>query len=187
MPTEYTRPLRGQPLPIELHNTVYASGGEPRDGLCDEAGLRAWLAAFAGDLPVAADAVDTTRIAEFLALRRAVRDALQARLAGAPIPAAARNSLNAASAASPRSRQLKADGSAATRHHADDPTTIALAAIATATIELAGDPRAGDLRVCGAPGCVLMFLKDHPRRAWCSDGCGNRARQARHYARTQRG
>jgi predicted RNA-binding Zn ribbon-like protein len=187
VPNEYPGPLRGQPLPIELHNTLYASGGEPRDGLHDGAGLRAWLEALAGELPGAAGAVDTTRIAEFRALRRAVRDALQARLAGAPIPAAARRCLNAASAASPRSKRLAADGSAAIRHHADDPTTIALAAIAAATIELAGGPRAGDLRVCGAPGCVLMFLKDHPRRAWCSDGCGNRARQARHYARTQRG
>jgi hypothetical protein len=42
------------------------------------------------------------------------------------------------------------------------------------------------LRACGAPGCVLMFLKDHPRREWCSNACGNRARQARHYDRTRK-
>jgi predicted RNA-binding Zn ribbon-like protein len=40
-----------------------------------------------------------------------------------------------------------------------------------------------DLRACGAPGCVLMFVKDHPRREWCSVACGNRARQARLTAR----
>ncbi len=40
-----------------------------------------------------------------------------------------------------------------------------------------------ELRACLAPGCVLYFVKDHPRRAWCSTGCGNRVRAARHYAR----
>ena len=36
---------------------------------------------------------------------------------------------------------------------------------------------------CRAPGCVLYFVRNHPRREWCSDGCGNRARVARHYQR----
>jgi predicted RNA-binding Zn ribbon-like protein len=31
---------------------------------------------------------------------------------------------------------------------------------------------------------VLVFLKQHPRREWCSAACGNRARQAGHYRRT---
>jgi len=39
------------------------------------------------------------------------------------------------------------------------------------------------LRACMAPACVLYYLQDHPRRAWCSPLCGNRARAARHYAR----
>ena len=40
-----------------------------------------------------------------------------------------------------------------------------------------------ELRACGGPGCVLYFVRDHPRREWCSAGCGNRARVARHYRR----
>jgi predicted RNA-binding Zn ribbon-like protein len=79
--------------------------------------------------------------------------------------------------------QLAADGTRRVRYHADDPTTIVHAAIAHATIALIGSPQARELAVCGAPGCVLMFLRSHPRRAWCSTACGNRARQARHYAR----
>ena len=39
------------------------------------------------------------------------------------------------------------------------------------------------LRACLAPGCVLYFVKDHPRREWCGPACGNRARAARHYRR----
>jgi CGNR zinc finger len=37
-----------------------------------------------------------------------------------------------------------------------------------------------------APRCVLISLKNHPRRTWCSTACGTRARQARHYARKRR-
>lgn len=40
-----------------------------------------------------------------------------------------------------------------------------------------------ELKACGGPGCVLYFVRDHPRREWCSAGCGNRARVARHYRR----
>ncbi|MDR6317410.1 putative RNA-binding Zn ribbon-like protein [Actinoplanes couchii] len=42
-----------------------------------------------------------------------------------------------------------------------------------------------DLRACPGPGCVLHFVRDSPRREWCSPGCGNRARAARHYARSR--
>ncbi|WP_225993278.1 CGNR zinc finger domain-containing protein [Actinomadura rudentiformis] len=42
------------------------------------------------------------------------------------------------------------------------------------------------LRACLAPGCVLYFLKNHPRREWCTAACGNRARGARHYRRHRR-
>jgi predicted RNA-binding Zn ribbon-like protein len=47
---------------------------------------------------------------------------------------------------------------------------------------LAGESR-GRLRACLAPNCVLYFVKEHTRREWCSPGCGNRARVARHYQR----
>ena len=99
------------------------------------------------------------------------------------MPSRARRALNDAAAACPRSTQLAADGTRRVRYHADDPTQIALAAIAAETIALVSGPRARDLRACDAPGCGVAFLRDHPRRTWCSPACGNRARQARHYAR----
>lgn len=39
------------------------------------------------------------------------------------------------------------------------------------------------LGACHGPGCVLYFERRPARRGWCSDGCGNRARVARHYQR----
>jgi len=58
-----------------------------------------------------------------------------------------------------------------------------LSSIAHQSIDLlVGEDRV-NLRACYAPGCVLYFVKDHPRREWCSHACGNRARAARHYRR----
>ena len=167
-----------------MHNTRYAGADRaPVDGIADAAALSAWLAAVQADLPVPAVAIDAGRFAAFRALRDAVRAALGARIEHRTIPPRARRALNDASAACPRSAQLAADATRRIRYHAQDATAVALAAIASETIALVAGPHATDLRACGAPGCVLVFVKDHPRRRWCSVACGNRARQARHYAR----
>ena len=63
------------------------------------------------------------------------------------------------------------------------PVSAALAAIADEAVELLTGPDAAALRACTAPGCMLFYRKDHPRRAWCSPRCSNRVRAARHYAR----
>jgi predicted RNA-binding Zn ribbon-like protein len=73
---------------------------------------------------------------------------------------------------------------AVTRHHAS-PARSALACLGHEAIELLTGPTAVNLRACNAPGCVLYFVKSHPRREWCSEACGNRARAARHYQRVR--
>lgn len=184
----YPGPIRAEPLPIELHNTLFADGGRVVDGLADSRGLREWLAALGERLPVRPGAVEAGRVEDFLALRAAVRAAVEAVLEGRAVPEDALAELNRASEHSPRSLQLAQRGRqrrSEVRYHAPTATDVLLGVIAADTIELLGGSRADDLRACGAPGCVLMFLKDHPRREWCSATCGNRARQARHYARSR--
>ena len=183
----YPGPLRGAPLSVELHNTLYAVGGRPVDGLADADGLRRWLSAIEAQLPLPATAVDTGRHGDFLRLRDVTRDALDAVAAGRAQSSATTDALNALSAAAPRFRVLEHDGAARWCFASADPTDVVIAVLASEAIDVVGGPQAADLRACGAPGCVLMFLKDHPRREWCSAACGNRARQARHYARTARG
>jgi predicted RNA-binding Zn ribbon-like protein len=99
------------------------------------------------------------------------------------------DAINQASGRAPRSPLAlwRPDGDpiAATDHHDAAKADIVIGAIAADAIALLTGPQRADLRACGAPGCVLMFLKDHPRRAWCSNTCGNRARQARHYRRAR--
>ena len=59
----------------------------------------------------------------------------------------------------------------------------AVSLLAEQGVALFAGARRGELRACLAPRCVLYFLREHPRRGWCSAGCGNRARVARHYER----
>ena len=54
-----------------------------------------------------------------------------------------------------------------------------------AAVRLFTGPERESLRACHAPGCVLYFVKSHPRREWCSVACGNRVRAARHYQRAR--
>ena len=126
---------------------------------------------------------------ELVALRDAVRAALHAAVDGTAHDAASLDAINRASARAPTSPRAAwragADPVAATDYHGASRADVVVAAIAADAIELLTGPRRADLRACGAPGCVLLFLKDHPRREWCSNACGNRARQARHYRRTR--
>jgi predicted RNA-binding Zn ribbon-like protein len=70
-------------------------------------------------------------------------------------------------------------------HRGPSPVTTGLAQVAEQAVELLGGPEATRLRACYAPGCVLYFMKTHPRREWCSVACGNRVRAARHYQRAR--
>ena len=191
MKSSYSGPLRDEPLAVELHNTLYAAGGELVDGVENAEGLSAWLAAIADRLPERARDADPSRHAEFLALRDAVREALHAPLDGKGVPAAALRAINAAAARAPVSPRavVGADGRlrVETHQHTADATDVALATLAADAIELLTGSGRQDIRACRAPNCVLMFFRDNPRRRWCSAACGNRARQARHYARTRRG
>jgi predicted RNA-binding Zn ribbon-like protein len=186
----YPGPLRDEPLALELRNTLYAVRGELVDGLEHSDGLAAWLAAIGERLPAAAAGAGSSRHRDFLSLRSAVRDALDAAVAAEEVPADVLNEINAVAARAPASPQAIRDEAdhlrGDMRYHATDPTDVALAALAADAIGLLTDPDRHDLRACGAPGCVLMFLRDHPRRTWCSETCGNRARQARHYERVRR-
>ena len=184
----YTGPLRDEPVAIELHNTVHAAAGEPRDGLADAASAAAFVRAIAPRL--SADGLpggSGPSAAELVALRGAVRAALGAAVAGELPERGALDAINAAAArAAVSARAVVRDGRVvrSVDRHGADRADVVLAGFATDAIELLSGPLRGEIRACGAPGCVLLYVRDHPRRRWCSNACGNRARQARHYRRT---
>ena len=191
MPAAYAGPLRDEPIAIELHNTIYAVGGTVVDGLADTASRQAWLEGLAPRLPDRGGRQSQwPRHEDLLVLRNAVRVELHAAVARTAHDAAALEQINRASARAPRSPVAEwrpdADPAAATDYHGASRADLVIGALAADAIDLLTGPRRHDLRACGAPGCILMFLKDHPRREWCSNTCGNRARQARHYQRARR-
>jgi predicted RNA-binding Zn ribbon-like protein len=119
-------------------------------------------------------------------LRDAIREVLLARIeARVPAPAAVA-AINGATAAAPAADQLRWEAPARprrTRTSEADDVTRALAVLAEDAIALVSGERHADLIACGAPGCVRLLLKDHPRREWCSTRCGDRVRSARYYRR----
>jgi predicted RNA-binding Zn ribbon-like protein len=210
-------PLLGEPLPVELMNTVWADRDGVHDALAEPEGVAAWLATMAhrlaplgvgpgGDVP-------PPLAADFRQLRDALRRLAAAvthdgrpaavphdgRPAAVPHdgrPAAVMSPtgddvavVNRACASAPVWSQLGwVDGAEPVRvaASAHPPGEVALAVVAEQGVWLFAGPDRPSIRACPGPGCVLYFVRDHPRREWCSAACGNRARVARHYQRHQR-
>jgi predicted RNA-binding Zn ribbon-like protein len=189
MPDGIADLLPDEPLPVRLMNTVWADRHGVHDDLADVERLRAWLgrAGLAG-----ADDLGPADLAAFRRLRNAARR-VAAHVTGDDRPAATSGSADLAAALAALNEDA---GSCTPALVLDDAGGLALrwhpgprdadrsrAELALATARLLGGEEAPLLRACGGPGCVLYFRKDHPRRGWCSAGCGNRARVARHYER----
>lgn len=198
-------PLPDEPLPVELMNTVWADHGVVHDKLGEPGPALAWLRTVAARFDRAPASVDAwlaesapAAVTDGARELRRLRDALR-RLAAITT----RDSRSAAASAIG-----DRDGALAVLNHActHAPTWSQLhwpapgepyrrvvssgsaaQAIVSMFAELAVELFAGDdrerLRACLAPGCVRYFVTGPPRREWCSPGCGNRARVARHYRR----
>jgi predicted RNA-binding Zn ribbon-like protein len=184
--------LPGEPAPVRLMNTIWADTAGVHDDLTTPVALRDWLVTVRDR---DADGLEDPRPDE-LAEAKLLRDSLR-RLAALctddPRPAAQSpvDSVDDAVAAVnrmvthlPHAQLVMRDG----RLHRDRPaptsaTRLALAELARDSIDLLTGPSATKLRACHAPGCVLYFVRSNPRREWCSETCGNRARAARHYRR----
>lgn len=184
----YSGPVRKEPLAIELCNTIYVADGVVVDGLAERTSAMAWFAALRERFPLGGAGGEPIQD-ELTVLRDVVRDVLGAAIEQRTPSKVGIEALNAASARAPRSSAARwrhgRDPEPIVRFHSDRRADIIISAIAADAIELVTGPARTALRSCGAPGCVLMFIKEHPRREWCSDACGNRARQARHYRRTR--
>ncbi len=146
-------------------------------------GTAVWLRAAGFDGPAGTSDAAT----QSLLLRR-TRDAIRT-LVSAPVDSAdsaATRTLNAVLAHGQRRRLLATTGPVE-QIEVDDPPNLAAWRAADNFLELlAQDP--SRIRRCAHPDCVLYFYDRSRtgRRMWCSmTGCGNRAKAARHYARTK--
>jgi predicted RNA-binding Zn ribbon-like protein len=177
----------GDSLTVRFANTWFAERGQPRDLLDSVSGLDHWLAE--NGLPTETASRD---VAAFQALREVTRRVLRAVVDEERLPAGDVAALNRAAASAPMWRELIASpsddgGVQAVARSAADPVATARGQLAGSVIDLVAGGGRERVRACGAPGCVMFFEESGSRRRWCSAGCGNRARVARHYERTHRG
>ncbi|MEV4243911.1 ABATE domain-containing protein [Streptosporangium canum] len=184
-------------LVLEFVSTVRATRSGLLDTLSDVEGMTEWGRAHAAELGISAGFTATEDLwREVVELRQAVRALLARAVAPGPASSADADRLpgftesldlvNAAALAAPLAPRLDwpAEGapvatSVPAGERAESPRIRA--ALATSAIELLAGPAREQLRACPAPRCVLYFVKEHSRQEWCSVGCGNRARAARHY------
>ncbi|GAA3336256.1 ABATE domain-containing protein [Amorphoplanes nipponensis] len=182
--------LPGEPRPVRLMNTVWADRHGVHEALAAPADLARWLKATG--LTYTEPSVTATDLHTAITLRDALRRlaALKTQDPRPPARSAMRDVdtavqvVNTTATAGPSRDTLDVVGDRL-RLRPTAPTAdpaIALATVAAEAIALLTAPDL-ILNACHAPGCVLYFMKDHPRREWCSTACGNRARAARHYRR----
>jgi predicted RNA-binding Zn ribbon-like protein len=186
-------PLLGEPPPIELGNTSYAARGRPKEGLQNAGHLAAWLRDMRPRLAVTLADADLDGVTDSdLQAARELRDVIRSLAAAIvdgrePDPAAVAT-LNRHASQAPRWRELRTTpGPHMAVRTAGRPVTAALGWLAEDAVALFAGPLRHELRACHGPGCVLYFVRESPRREWCSPGCGNRARAARHYAKVRQG
>jgi len=170
------RPLVGEPLSLDLLNTTWIDRGSVRDLLEDLEGTQAWLGQAGLDGPL----TEPSRLA-LTAAREAIRGHVDT-----PHHADARAALNEVLSWGHTRPVVGQDGPGSVST-VDDPDRQAGWLAAVNYVELlTGDP--SRIRRCAHPECVLYFYDTSPKRSrrWCSmAGCGNRAKAARHYARSR--
>jgi predicted RNA-binding Zn ribbon-like protein len=180
----------GNNAALDFINTEIVSHGEPLDLLQDAADFIRWADAAGFDLKSKLSAEDLSAVKQ---LRSALKDLFQARMerrsAGrVPLATVNRHLANHAT-----HDKLQLNASSGDFELVPDKTatsvTAVLAHLAHEGAAVLASPRAAQLKRCGNPACVLIFLDTsrNQQRRWCSmDTCGNRAKAAKHYRKQTR-
>ena len=174
----------GDPLAIDLANTVRRRGWRYHELITSPAELRAWLDHERGRLTIPAE-VGPVLLTRFLAIRDPVLGVLRAAAAGATLPPADVAAVNDQAAAAPVIRLLgPRPGQPVTQPFIRaDPATRLCADLAAAAIDLLTGPDAAAIALCDAPGCGQLYRRGRPNQQWCDPHCGTRARSQRHVDR----
>ena len=174
----------GDPLAVDVANTVRRRGWRQTELIRSPADLQAWLDHERGRLAVPAE-VDAVLVSRFLLIRDQVLRVLRAAAGGTALPRSDVDAINELAIAAPAVRLLGTKpGRHSTRPVTEaEPVTRFCADIAAAAIELLTGPDAAALALCDAPGCGQLYLRRRPNQQWCAPLCGTRARSRRHAER----
>ncbi|MCW5254559.1 MULTISPECIES: CGNR zinc finger domain-containing protein [unclassified Streptomyces] len=172
------RPFVGEPLALDLLNTRWQEHGQLHDLLETPDGLRVWLSGhgLAERFPAdgaSLEAVRATRAALYAAVDRPGSDE-----AARPVDAILDHG---------RIRPVLTGAGPGERAEVTDPVWGAAWTAAHDYLRLL-TTAADRIRLCDQPDCIRYFLDTsrNGTRRWCSMAlCGNRAKAARHYARSR--
>jgi predicted RNA-binding Zn ribbon-like protein len=178
-------PTTPTPLAIEVANSWMAIRGHPTETIRTPGELQAWLRQHVPRDASTRVTLTQADLEDFRRLRDAVRSLARAAATGGRPDHTALATLNRIAASTPTWPQLSAGRGrlVMTELSSSCYPATALAAVARDAMALFSGADAGRVTACGAPGGVQFFRREHPRRRWCCDACGNRARVARHYRR----
>lgn len=178
--------LAGEPLAVDLANSLKTVTEPARELLVDDARHAAFWALQAHRLPEGATPLSP---AQTVRLRTAVRSVLTSHLDARPFDGESVALVNAAAAAAPSAPWLAVSTSGVERRRSWSTRVgadLTRSAVACSAIDVVTGADADRLRVCASDACSMLFVATHARRRWCSSAlCGNRERVARH-ARRQR-
>jgi predicted RNA-binding Zn ribbon-like protein len=177
----------GEPLAVDLANTVRRRGLRYVDLITTPADLATWLS-YQRDRVSIPTKVGDDLLEPFLAARDHTLQVLRAAATGQPLPAADVAVINERVLAAPSVRLLGAEpGLHLTRPVSQaDPASRLLAELAASVVDLLTGGDAGRLALCDAPGCGQLYLRGRANQQWCNPHCGNRARTQRHADRHTR-
>ncbi|MEO7005698.1 MAG: CGNR zinc finger domain-containing protein [Terrimesophilobacter sp.] len=178
MPDKSPFPLQGEPLALDLVNTLVSRDGQSVDLLATPEDLDEWMRGEASRLPWPGRS-STHDLASF----RFLRDAIAALItAGRTSTEPSRHAIDRVNAALSIGAEQVTWKAGELYRSSPTPRRQALRLVAADAAALLSTGLRQSIRTCDHPGCVLQFLASNPRRRWCtSTGCGNRARVARNY------
>lgn len=179
-------PVAGEPLAVDLADTIITVTTPATDLLADEAACRLWWDLQRDRLP---DTASAPPLRQTIELREAIREILDAQIAGTPPSRAAVSHVNQSAAGVLRTWRLvrvPAGWASETEYHptTDQSHQLAVALVADSLIDFLVGPTSQRLRRCQNPTCSMLFVAQDARRKFCTQNiCANRMRAARHYQR----
>ena len=191
-------PLLGEPLAVELANSLYRSPHEHRDFLSTPTAVRYW---FSVAEPAASLALPREITPELCKDLRNLRDAVRALLEHAdrshgpdraPYGPAAAGAVEVLHASAHRASTHvvlgtgpggggTGGGTGWTLAHDGTPDDVLVTAVASRCILFLGGPDREHVRVCARPDCPMLFVRRHRARRFCHESCAHSLRQARYY------
>jgi predicted RNA-binding Zn ribbon-like protein len=184
-PDDYQFEFIGNNPAVDFTNTEIVIRGEPRDLLQRDVDLVHWSQQAGFNLRNRMNPGDLSAARE---LRAALKLVFQSRIDGQSASKKALAVINRHLANHCTHQVLRASGDGVGFELTPSGEALSvsalLARLAHEGARLLASPQGEQLRLCGNPDCILIFVdtsRSH-RRRWCSmDTCGNRAKVAKHY------